>query len=126
MDRRITGKGRSTKAYSETSKQNRNRTRQRCGAQKRTDRGDTQFARYRPTGLATQSPNQNAIEHCWDYIRAQIKERKRIPTTDEEVIQAWEEDWSKIPIAEINKWIENLENQLRKVVECGGDNCFHG
>jgi transposase len=73
-----------------------------------------------------QSPDLNPIEHCWDYIRAQIKKRKHVPTTDDEVIQAWEEEWAKIPIERINGWIEHLEKQLNKVLDCGGDNCFHG
>jgi transposase len=72
-----------------------------------------------------QSPDLNAIEHCWDYIRAQIKKRKHVPRTEEEVITAWEEEWQNIPVSEINKWIENLEKQLRKVVDHNGDNCFH-
>jgi transposase len=73
-----------------------------------------------------QSPDLNPIEHCWDYIRAQIKKRKHCPTTDDEVIQAWEEEWAKIPQEKINGWIDALENQLRKVLACDGNNCFHG
>lgn len=73
-----------------------------------------------------QSPDLNPIEHCWDYIRAQIKKRKYPPTTEAEVIQAWEEEWVKIPQERINYWIELLEIQLQKVLACEGDNCFHG
>jgi hypothetical protein len=46
-------------------------------------------------------------------------------TTDDEVIQAWEEEWAKIPIECINGRIEHLEKQLNKVLDCGSDNCFH-
>jgi hypothetical protein len=50
----------------------------------------------------SESPDLNPIEHCWDYIQAQIKKRKHVPTTDDEVIQAWEKEWAKIPIKHIN------------------------
>jgi len=49
-----------------------------------------------------------------------------MPTTDDEVIQAWEEEWAKIPQERINFWIKHLEKQLHKVLDCKGDNCFHG
>jgi trehalose-6-phosphate synthase len=46
--------------------------------------------------------------------------------TEEEVIQAWEKEWQRIPQEEINKWVERLEDTLKKVLEFKGDNCFHG
>jgi transposase len=44
-----------------------------------------------------QSPDLNPIEHCWDYIRAQIKKRKHVPTTDNEVIQLGRKNGLKYP-----------------------------
>jgi len=45
---------------------------------------------------------------------------------DKKVISAWEEEWAKIPIPEINKWVEDLEKQLCKVIDSAGDNSSHG
>jgi len=75
---------------------------------------------------APQSPDLNAIEHAWDYVRRRVKERVLFPVTEEEVIFAWEEEWQRIPQEEINKWVERLEDTLKKVLEFKGDNCFHG
>ena len=52
---------------------------------------------------APQSPDLNAIEHAWDYMRRQVRERVPFPVTEEEVIAAWEEEWQQIPQEEINK-----------------------
>lgn len=73
-----------------------------------------------------QSPDLNAIEHAWDYIRAQIRKRKHRPRTDAEVIAAWEEEWLKIPVETINKWVLSIEDALKKCIASGGDNSYHG
>jgi transposase len=73
-----------------------------------------------------QSPDLNAIEAAWDYIRRQIKKREKFCSTNEEVIQAWEEEWAKIPVEIINQWIDSIRERLQKVIDSGGKNTFHG
>ena len=74
----------------------------------------------------TQSPGLNAIEKIWDYIRKQIKARKHVPKTEQEVCDAWVEEWAKIPVSVINNLIEGMEKTLDRIILFKGDTCFHG
>jgi transposase len=72
------------------------------------------------------SPDLNAIEHVWDYIRAQIRKREKYPRTEEEMSQAWYEEWEKVLQEKINSWIDYVYKRLDQVIDAKGDNSFHG
>ncbi|CAG8815483.1 14352_t:CDS:2, partial [Cetraspora pellucida] len=44
------------------------------------------------------SPDLNPIEHLWDYPDCQVRKRKPLPSSKNELIKAIQEEWAKIPL----------------------------
>ena len=49
-----------------------------------------------------QSPDLNPIENIWDYLERQIRSRKHLSGTLEQLGQAILDEWGKIPISLIS------------------------
>ncbi|KAH8725977.1 hypothetical protein GQ44DRAFT_706227 [Phaeosphaeriaceae sp. PMI808] len=58
------------------------------------------------------SPDINAEEHAWPWIRRHIT-KDFSPSICEDECQV------------INKWIDSIPNVVRKIIKYHGDNCFH-
>ncbi|KAF8252843.1 hypothetical protein K440DRAFT_535802, partial [Wilcoxina mikolae CBS 423.85] len=57
-------------------------------------------------------------------IRKRISERKPFPTTKEETIRTWEEEWDVISVEVTNKFIEALPRRLKECAAQKGRNPF--
>ena len=72
------------------------------------------------------SPDLNAIEHAWSYIRRAISKRRPFPRKSAESEAAWAEEWAQMPQKVVNAWIEAVPKRVAQVIEHRGRNDFHG
>lgn len=100
------------------------------GAPAHTSRFDKEF--YIKTGLCkllwpSHSPDINAAEHAWPWLRKEISFNFTPSTTEQEATDQWIKAWEEhTPISKINRWITRIPNKVRKIIQQEGDNCFHG
>ncbi|KAK7178253.1 cAMP-regulated phosphoprotein family protein [Paraphaeosphaeria sporulosa] len=71
------------------------------------------------------SPDVNASEHAWPWIRRHITKEMPQSTCEEECRQQWEEQWNNLPQEQINKWIDHVAEVVRQIIKHHGDNDFH-
>ncbi|KAH8714046.1 hypothetical protein GQ44DRAFT_713483 [Phaeosphaeriaceae sp. PMI808] len=71
------------------------------------------------------SPNINAEEHAWPWIRRHITKDFSPSTCEDECRQQWAYEWYNLPQEVINKWIDSIPNVVRKIIKYHEDNCFH-
>jgi len=67
------------------------------------------------------SPDLNPIEHVWDLIGRQLRDRPRQPTTLADLERILQEIWLEIPQAEISRCI-NMRDRLHEVINRRGGN----
>lgn len=72
------------------------------------------------------SPDVDAIEHAWPWLRTNITKHMSISKSEEECEQQWYEQWEKLDVDTINKWIDRIPGVIRNILKTGGDNCFNG
>jgi transposase len=72
------------------------------------------------------SPDANAIEQAWPWMRRHITEDYDISTKEEECAQKWRDEWEKLPIEQINAWIDSIPKRIIQILEQERDNNFHG
>ncbi|KAK7177463.1 hypothetical protein PSPO01_16491 [Paraphaeosphaeria sporulosa] len=70
------------------------------------------------------SPDVNASEHAWPWIRRHITKEMPQSTCEEECRQQWEEQWNNLPQEHINKWIDHVAEVVRQIIKHHGDNDF--
>jgi len=59
------------------------------------------------------SPDLNPIEHVWDLLKDRIDSRKpHRPTTITELKRAWQEEWERLMVAEINGFIAKMPKRV--------------
>ena len=67
------------------------------------------------------SPDCNAIEPCWFYMKRETT-KKGAPQSRAEAVRAWEKCWTDLPQAKIQAWIERLLIHIPKIIELYGGN----
>jgi hypothetical protein len=71
------------------------------------------------------SPEVNASEHAWPWIRRHITKNYPLSGTIDQCKQHWREQWEALPQEVIDKWIDGIPDVVRKLIEYGGKNNFH-
>ncbi len=72
------------------------------------------------------SPDANAIEQAWPWLRLHITKDFPPSTTVEECERQWLQEWENLSIEQINAWIDEIPKRIIKILEQEGDNSFHG
>lgn len=71
------------------------------------------------------SPEVNAAEHAWPWIRRHITKDFKPSTTTLDCRSHWECEWDSLPQEVIDKWIDQIPEVVRRIIEHGGKNDFH-
>jgi hypothetical protein len=71
------------------------------------------------------SPEINAQEHAWPWIRRHITKDFKPSTCELECRSQWECEWDCIPQEVINRWIDYIPIVVRRIIAHGGNNDFH-
>jgi len=69
------------------------------------------------------SPDLNAIEPCWPWMKRQTT-KKGAPKSRAEAIRAWEKCWEELPQEKIQAWIERIPIHIQKIIELEGGNGY--
>lgn len=67
------------------------------------------------------SPDLNAIEPCWSYLK-RATTKKGAPKTRAEAVRAWKAAWKELPRDKIQAWIERISIHVQKIIELEGGN----
>ncbi len=68
------------------------------------------------------SPDANAIEQAWPWLRRHITNDFPASTTVEECEKPWREGGEKLPIEQINAWIDEIPKRVINILEEEEDN----
>jgi hypothetical protein len=69
------------------------------------------------------SPDLNAIEPIWFWIKREMT--KRGPIISEKVLrEAWIKCWKELSQERIQAWIERVYYHVQEVINCDGDNLY--
>lgn len=66
------------------------------------------------------SPDLNPIENMWTILKERLRRRRRMPSSEEELWMAIQEEWPAIPISTVNKVIVGMEKRRLAVLAYGG------
>ena len=70
------------------------------------------------------SPDLNAIEPCWYWMKRQTT-KKGAPKTRSEATKAWQSCWyDTLPQAQIQAWIERIPKHIQQIIALGGGNNY--
>ncbi|KAF1972838.1 hypothetical protein BU23DRAFT_568679 [Bimuria novae-zelandiae CBS 107.79] len=72
------------------------------------------------------SPEVNASEHAWPWIRRHITTDFKPSCNAHQCRDQWEREWEEIPIETINRWVMLVPEMVRRIIRHGGKNDFHG
>jgi hypothetical protein len=72
------------------------------------------------------SPDINAEEHAWPWIRRSITKRPTPSTTVDECEKQWRTEWEQLPQKVIDKWVMGVPKVVRLIIQTKGKNNFHG
>lgn len=72
------------------------------------------------------SPEVNAIEHAWPGIRRHVTKEFTPSCTESECESQWVRSWDAMPIEVINRWVDAIPEQVRRIIRAGGKNDYHG
>ncbi|KAM5345573.1 hypothetical protein ACJ41O_005222 [Fusarium nematophilum] len=67
------------------------------------------------------SPDLNAIEPCWPYLK-RATTKKGAPKTRAEAIRVWKAAWKEVPQEKIQAWIERIPTHVKKIISLEGGN----
>jgi transposase len=67
------------------------------------------------------SPDLNAIEPCWYWMKRKTTEKGAI-YSEKELKEAWVKCWEDIPQKTIQAWIERIPKHIKKIIELEGGN----
>ena len=71
-------------------------------------------------GWPPNSPDQNIIEHVWDYVDRKIRQRKILPRNLEELWAALQEEWANMDKYFIRKLYRSIPNRIQALVDSKG------
>jgi hypothetical protein len=67
----------------------------------------------------------NPIDHLWDDFDRRVRSRQLAPQTLQELPQALEQEWGRIPQDRIRRLIESMPRRVRAVIQAnGGHNIY--
>lgn len=69
------------------------------------------------------SPDLNAIEPCWAYMKRTTTARGA-PITKKGLKKVWTQCWKHLPQAKIQAWIERLPRHIEQIIEMEGGNDY--
>lgn len=72
------------------------------------------------------SPEVNASGHAWHWIRRHVTKDFTPSCNEKECEKQWAKEWDLISIEVINRWVEAIPEQVRRIIRAGGKNNFHG
>lgn len=64
------------------------------------------------------SPDLNPIENVWRILKYRVG--KRFPKTEAEVRQYAEEEWAKLQLSDIEKYVNNMKERCIAVIQANG------
>ncbi|KAJ5711662.1 hypothetical protein N7488_005818 [Penicillium malachiteum] len=67
------------------------------------------------------SPDLNAIEAAWPYLKRETT-KKGAPKTRTEAINIWEKKWDEMPQEMIQRWIERIPHHIQQIIRLEGGN----
>ena len=68
----------------------------------------------------SQSPDINPIEHIWDHLDRQIRKRKPLPKTKQELIGVVQEEWANINIEILHRLILSVPKRIKDIIKAKG------
>ena len=68
----------------------------------------------------SKSPDLNPTEHSWDDLDRRVHSRQPAPQTLQELMQALEQEWGRIPQDRIPRLIESMPRRVRAVLQANG------
>lgn len=68
----------------------------------------------------SRSPDLNPIEHMWDELDRRLRQRNPAPLTLQQLSNALQEEWRRIPLARIQRLIESMPRRCRAVIAAHG------
>ena len=66
------------------------------------------------------SPDLNPIEHAWDMLQRRVSARQQQPQTLQELENALNQEWRRIPQADFRKLISSFPKRCREVITARG------
>lgn len=75
---------------------------------------------------AGHSPDVNASEHAWPFIRKHVTKNYTQSRTEQQCERQWRASWDALPIGKINKWVDGIPEVVRRIIRSHGKNNFHG
>ena len=70
----------------------------------------------------SKSPDLKPLEHLWDDLDQRLRSRQPAPQILQELQQALEQEWGRIPQDRIRRLIESMPRRVRVVQANGGHN----
>ncbi|GBM56079.1 hypothetical protein AVEN_123218-1 [Araneus ventricosus] len=71
-------------------------------------------------GESPQSPDLNIIEPCWSTLERKVRDRYAPPSSLSELATVLQEEWYKIPLANIQKLYLSIPKRLQAVLNDNG------
>ena len=68
----------------------------------------------------SKSPDLNPIEHLWDNLDRRLRRRQPQPQTRQQLCQALQDEWRRIPQRQIRDLIESMPRRCQSVIEANG------
>ena len=68
----------------------------------------------------SQSPDLNPIKNLWDYLDRQIRKRKPLPTSKQELIRVAQEEWANISIETLHNLILSMPRRIKEIIRVKG------
>lgn len=66
------------------------------------------------------SPDLSPIEHLWDHLDRQVRQRQPPPATRAQLTRALVEEWNNIPMRKINALMNSMSSRIRAVARANG------
>jgi transposase len=77
-------------------------------------------------GWPGHSPDVNASEHAWPWLRSHVTKQFTPSCNPEECKKQWETEWAALPQELINRWVMGVPKIVRRIIANEGKNNFHG
>lgn len=89
-------------------------------AQRRVQLEEDGWIGWGPGTWPANSPDLNPIENLWHILCGRIRKRKHQPRTKEALIEALQEEWTKLDIKIVNDLIDSMPRRLQAVIDTKG------
>ena len=86
-------------------------------SQRRKELEEVGWIGWGPLTWPANSPDLNPIENLWHVLKSNIRKRRDIPSSRNQLIAALQEEWAKIDMDIVNHLIDTMPHRMRAVVE---------